>query len=81
MCVCVCVCVCAGQVAVANFNAKGISGSITFTVVPEGIRIQSNLQGLKGEFNTYMYMCVLKQNLYYVLDNTVPSNFKTISLK
>ncbi len=36
--------------AVVVFNSRGISGNITFTEIPNspGVRIVSNLQGLRG---------------------------------
>lgn len=52
--VCACVLVCvfgwtAGQQATARFDGKGIKGYINFAVESEGVRIQTNLQGLLGE--------------------------------
>ena len=47
---CVCLCVLTGQQqAVAVFNAKGVSGRVTFTEVEGGIRVQADLQGLVGK--------------------------------
>ena len=37
------------RVAVVSFNARGVSGYIRFTEVEEGVRIETNLQGLRGE--------------------------------
>lgn len=46
---CLCHMFSAQRVAVATFNARGISGSITFTEVGEDVRIEANLDGLRGE--------------------------------
>ena len=35
--------------ATAKFDGKGIKGYINFSEVPEGIRIQTSLQGLDGK--------------------------------
>ncbi len=37
-----------GRVAIAKFSAQGISGQIKFTEEGENVRIEANLEGLRG---------------------------------
>ena len=41
-------CVLGAHQAVAKFNARGIAGSILFTEVEGGVRIETSLKGLRA---------------------------------
>lgn len=38
------------RVAEVRFDARGVTGSIRFTEVGDNVRIETNLQGLRGQF-------------------------------
>lgn len=50
--------------AVVRFDARGISGYIRFSEVAQGVRIEANLQGLRGECKHFVCVCLL-----YEVDN------------
>ena len=67
----------AGQQARAVFNAKAIKGYIQFSTVSDiAVRIQTNLTGLTGKFNSWNITSLFTMSLFIFVTCRVLISFK-----